>query len=237
MGALTYIIDFNLINADILTPPRRRYIYDRHLAQVAELFKRSEWLEDTAMPLAVACPAIIKNRSSRRIGFFPWSGRSRLPEFHWPSFRWLELAKLILKSPDFEIVLLGKDNDFAGLEQALRSGLPEGMRGHFVSNPAASVPTLVASLQELDGIITVNTSALHLAHALRLPLVALCGSSAEFWLPEGDHVRIVRDTKGVLPPSDQYHHEPLQPSLQRIEVSEVYSAFEELLPQLSAKSR
>jgi ADP-heptose:LPS heptosyltransferase len=235
LGALTYIVDFNLINADVLTPPRRRYIFDRHLAQAAELFKHPEWMEDAGMPLAIACPAITKSRSSRRIGFFPWSGRGWLPEFQWPDSRWLDLAKLILKSPGFEIVLLGKDKDFARFEHALRCQLPEGMRRQFVSRPAASVETLVAGLRELDGIITVNTSALHLAHALKLPLVALCGSSAELWLPEGDHVRLVRDTKGILPPSDQYDHDPLQPSLQRIEVAEVYSAFEELSQRAHAR--
>jgi ADP-heptose:LPS heptosyltransferase len=237
LGALTYIVDFNLINADVLTPPRRQYIFDRHLAQAAELFLHPEWMEDTAMPLAVACPAITRSGSSRRIGFFPWSGRSWLPEFQWPDGRWLELAKLILKKPGFEIALFGKDKNFARFEQAVRSQLPEEMRPRFISRPAASVPDLTASLRELDGLITLNTSALHLAHALKLPLVALCGSSAEFWFPEGDHVRIVRDARGVLPPSDQSHHDPLQPSLQRIEVAEVYSAFEELSQQLGAKSR
>jgi ADP-heptose:LPS heptosyltransferase len=228
LGALTHIVDFNLINADVLTPPRRRYIFDRHLAQAAELFRHPDWMENADMPLAIACPAITRKRSSRRIGFFPWSGRSWLPEFQWPDGRWLELAKLILKNPDYEIALLGKDNDFARFEHALRSQLPEEMRRHFISSPAESVQSLVAGLRELDCIITVNTSALHLAHALKLPLVALCGSSAEFWLPEGEHVRIVRDTKAALPPSDLYNHDPLQPSLQRIEVDEVYSAFEEL---------
>jgi ADP-heptose:LPS heptosyltransferase len=235
LGALTYIIDFNLNNADVLTPPRRRYIFDRHLAQAAELFQHPEWMEDVGMPLAIACPAITGSRSSRRIGFFPWSGRGWLPEFQWPDSRWLELAKLILKSSDYEITLLGKDHDFARFEQALRSQLSEEMRRRFVSRPAASVQDLAVSLQELDCIITVNTSALHLAHALKLPLVALCGSSAEFWLPAGDHVRIVRDSQGVLPPSDQYHHDPLQPSLQRIEVAEVYSAFEELSQRARAR--
>jgi ADP-heptose:LPS heptosyltransferase len=236
LGALTCIVDFNLINADVLTPPRRRYIFDRHLAQAAELFKRPEWMEDVAMPLAIACPAITGSRSSRRIGFFPWSGRGWLPEFQWPESRWLDLAKLILKNPGYEIALLGKDQGFAGFEQALRSRLPEEMRRRFVSRPATSVEDLAASLRELDGLITVNTSALHLAHALKLPLVALCGSSAEFWLPEGDHVRLVRDTKGALPPSDQYHHDPLQPSLQRIEVAEVYSAFEELSQRATGRN-
>ena len=56
LGALTYIVDFNLINADVLTPPRRRYLFDRHLAQAAELFKHPEWMEDTGMPLAFALP-------------------------------------------------------------------------------------------------------------------------------------------------------------------------------------
>jgi ADP-heptose:LPS heptosyltransferase len=237
LGALTHIVDFNLINADILTPPRRRYIFDRHLAQAAELFQHPEWRGDIGMPLAIACPAITKNGSGRRIGFFSWSGRNWLPEFQWPESRWLDLAKLILKNPGFEIALLGKDTDFARFEQSLRSQLPEEMRRRLIPLPAASVQALVASLRELDCLITLNTSALHLAHALKLPTVVLCGSSAEFWLPEGDHVRIVRDTKGVLPPSDQYHHDPLQPSLQRIEVAEVYSAFEELSQQMGAKSR
>jgi ADP-heptose:LPS heptosyltransferase len=237
LGALTYIVDFNLINADVLTPPRRRYIFDRHLAQAAELFRHPEWMEDTAMPLAIACPAITRERPGRRVGFFPWSGRGRLPEFQWPDSRWLELAKLILQSPGSEIVLLGKDNDLARFERTLRARLPEEMRRRLGSSPALSVQTLVASLQELDCLITVNTSALHLAHALRLPLVALCGSSAEFWLPEGDHVRLVRDARGVLPPSDQYDHDPLQPSLQHIEVLEVYTAFEELSRRTGIPSR
>jgi ADP-heptose:LPS heptosyltransferase len=237
LGALTYIVDFNLINADVITPPRRRYIFDRHLAQAAELFKHPEWMKDTGMPLAIASPEVTKSKASRRIGFFPWSGRSRLPEFQWPDSHWLALAKLILKNPEAEIALLGRDGGFVRFEQALRSELPGEMRGQFVSCPATSVETLVGSLRELDCIITVNTSALHLAHALKLPLVALCGSSAEFWLPEGDHVRLVRDAEGVLPPSDQYYHDPLQPSLQRIEVSEVYSTFEELSQRLAAKSR
>jgi hypothetical protein len=237
LGALTYIVDFNLINTDVLTPVRRRYVFDRHLAQAAELFKRPEWMEETGMPLAMACPAITKGKTGCRIGFFPWSGRSRLPEFQWPDSRWLELAKLILKTPGTEIALVGKDEGFARFEQTLRAGLSEDLRPRLVSSRAASVESLVASLQELDGLITLNTSALHLAHALKLPTVTLCGSSAEFWLPEGDHVRVVRDTKGVLPPSDQYAHDPLQPSLQRIEVAEVFSAFEDLSRKLGVKPR
>jgi ADP-heptose:LPS heptosyltransferase len=236
LGAVTHIVDFNLINADVLTPPRRRYIFDRHLAQVAELFKHPEWMEDATMPLAMACPAKTRSGTKQRIGFFPWSGRSWLSEFQWPESRWVELARLILESPETEIVLLGKDESFAHFEQAVSSQLPEELRSRWVSRPAASVPDLAASLRELDGLVTVNSSALHLAHALKLPLVALCGSSAEFWLPEGDHVRLVRDTKGVLPPSDLYAHDPLQPSLQRIEVPEVYRAFEQLFPRAVAKS-
>jgi ADP-heptose:LPS heptosyltransferase len=228
LGALTYIVDFNLINADVITPPRRRYLFDRHLAQAAELFKHPEWMKDTSMPLAFASSAVMERRSIRQIGFFPWSGRSWLPEFQWPEFHWLALAKLIFETRDVEIVLLGKDKNFSPFEQRLRSQLAEQMQRRFVGRPTASIEALATSLREMDGIITVNTAALHLAHALKLPTIALCGSSAEFWLPEGDHIRLVRDTKGVLPPSDRYYHDPLQPSVQRIGVAEVYAAFEQL---------
>jgi ADP-heptose:LPS heptosyltransferase len=236
LGALTYIVDFNLINADIITPPRRRYLFDRHLAQAAELFKHAEWMEDTSMPLAFALPAGTRSPSVRQIGFFPWSGRSWLPEFQWPESHWTALAKMIFDTTDVEIVLLGKDKKFTQFEQRLRSQLTDQMQKRFVARPSASIEALAASLREMDGIITLNTSALHLAHALKLPTIALCGSSAEFWLPEADHVQLVRDTKGVLPPSDQYHHDPLQPSLQNIEVEEVYAAFKQLSQKWAAES-
>ncbi len=230
LGALTYIVDFNLNNADILTPPRRRYIFDRHLAQAAELFRRPEWLDDTSMPLAVAGPAVVPKpaRSTQRIGFFPWSGRRALPEFRWPETRWQSLARLLLKGADSEIVLLGRDDDFTPFEQSLRASLPEEMQSRLLAAPSASVPELVATLREVDMLVTLNTSALHLAHALKLPVVALCGSSAEFWRPGGAHVRMVADELGVLPPSDKYGHDPRQPSLQRIEVAAVFAACQEL---------
>jgi ADP-heptose:LPS heptosyltransferase len=249
LGALDYIVDFNLINADVLTPPRRRYIFDRHLAQAAELFKRPEWLEDLSMPLAVgaaaaktpASPLFLGDGESavapRRIGFFPWSGRGRLPEFRWPEARWAELAQLIFAQFDGEIVLLGKDDGFSRFEQALRARLPAEMRPRFIGRPAAAVPALVAELRELSGLVTLNTSALHIAHALQLPTVALCGSSLEIWLPEGDHIRPVRDAKGVLPPSDKAYHDSLQPSLQRIATAEVYNACRELFSFSGAGAR
>jgi ADP-heptose:LPS heptosyltransferase len=237
LGALTYIVDFNLINADILTPVRRRYIFDRHLAQAAEIFKRPEWMEDVAMPLAISAPAATGITAGRRIGFFPWSGRSWMPEFQWPDSRWLDLAKLILGAPEVAIVLVGKDDGFARFKRTLCAGLSEEMQRRIISSPAASVSDLVVTLRGLDGLITLNTSALHIAHALQLPMIALCGSSAEFWLPEGHRIRVVRDSRGALPASDRYRHDPLQPSVQRIEVSEVYSACKDIFHLSTEKSR
>ncbi len=234
LGALTYIVDFNLVNADVITPPRRRYVFDRHLTQAAELFRRPEWLDDMSMPLAMACPEIAPEKTMRRVGFFPWSGRSWLPEFTWPQSRWLALAELILQEPDVEIVLLGRDTNYTKFAETLRTGLPEEMRSRFISEAATSVEDLVVGLRKIDCLVTLNTSALHLAHALKLPLVALCGSSLEIWQPEGGHVRIVRDTQGALPPSDKYYHDPLQPSLQRIEVAGVHSALIDIFSRCSS---
>jgi ADP-heptose:LPS heptosyltransferase len=228
IGALTYIVDFNLINADVLTPPRRRYIFERHLAQAAEIFKRPEWMSDISMPLAITCGAATAGRMSKRIGFFPWSGRSHLAEFRWPDARWSELAKRILADPSCEIVLLGRDQDFARFAEVIRSQLAEDLRRRFFAVEAGSVPDLATSIRDVDCLITLNTSALHLAHAMKRPVVALCGSSAEVWRPEGEHVCVVGDSQGVLPPSDNLDHDPRQPSLQRIEVAEVYAAFTEL---------
>lgn len=231
LGALSYVVDFNLVNADVLTPPRRRYIFDRHLAQAAEIFKRPDWLDDMGLPLAVAERRIAGKKPGRRIGLFPWSGRRHLPEFRWPEARWLDVTRRLLETSGGEVVLLGKDDDFARFAQTLRAALPENLRRRFLDRPAASVPDLVASLRDMDGLVTLNTSALHLAHALKLPTVALCGSSLECWLPEAAHIRLVRDERGVLPPSDKAGHDPLQPSVQNIEAGDVLRAAGEHFPK------
>jgi ADP-heptose:LPS heptosyltransferase len=226
--ALTYVVDFNLVNADIVTPPRRRYIFDRHLAQAADIFQRPDWLAAGAMPLGLAAPPPRTPSKIFRIGFFPWSTRSALPEFKWPDENWLDLAQLILADPNVEIALLGRDPAFTALENFLRSRLPDQMKSRLLALPAPSVRDLLATLETLDALVTLNTSALHLAHALQIPLVALCGSSLEVWQPEGNHVRLVRDTSGALPPSDTSRHDPLQPSVQRIEVTAVHRALTDL---------
>jgi ADP-heptose:LPS heptosyltransferase len=233
LGALTYIVDFNLINADVLTPPKRRYIFDRHLAQAAEIMKRPEWLNDTGMPLGIIGNTNKKNRTIPRVGFYPESARAWLPEFRWPDTNWIELAGMILQNPDCEISLIGRDKTFGELAQAFRSSLPEERRNRFSSLPCSSVEELLKAIESLDFLVTVNTSALHLAHALKVPLIALCGSSAEIWLPEGDHIRIIQDMTGALPPSDKYWHDPLQPSLQRIKVLDVYDAFVDIFKRFS----
>jgi len=236
LGALTYIVDFNLINADVMTPPRKRYIFDRHFAQAAEIMKRPDWLNDMSMPIGISSAPLKKDRTKLRIGLYPESARAWLPEFKWPDARWLELTNLILKNSNCEMALIGRDKTFPELEQIFRSQLSEENQSRFISLPCSSVEELLASLQSLDFLITVNTSALHLAHALKIPLVALCGSSAEMWLPEGDHIRIVQDKTAALPPSDKYRHDPLQPSLQRIDVQDVHHAFMDLFKNFPIKS-
>jgi ADP-heptose:LPS heptosyltransferase len=228
LGALTYVVDFNLVNADLITPPRRRYLFDRHLAQAAEIFQRPDWLADTRLPLGLAAPPPRAPSKLSRVGFFPWSARAHLPEFKWPDENWLELARRLLANPQVEIALLGRDPAFAALENFLRSRLPADLKPRLIALPAAAVADLLATLETLDALITLNTSALHLAHALQIPLVALCGSSLELWQPEGTHIRLVRDTAGALPPSDTARHDPLQPSVARLEVEAVHRAFLDL---------
>jgi ADP-heptose:LPS heptosyltransferase len=228
LGAITHIVDFNLVNADVITPPRARYIYNRHLAQASEIFKRPEWLEDKSMPLGLSAPISRSQRSGPRVGFFPWTARSHMPEFTWQMEKWSELASLILADSRLDLVLFGRDARFSEFHDQLRTGLAEEMRPRFSAAPVSSVEELLAALGDLDYLVTVNTSALHLAHSLKLSIVVLSGSSLELWLPEGDHVRVVRDENGALPPSDIYRHDSLQPSLQRIDVRYVHEAFLDL---------
>ncbi len=228
LGAITHIVDFNLVNADVITPPRARYIYNRHLAQTAEIFKRPEWLEENSMPLGLSAPITRLQWTGLRVGFFPWTARAHLPEFTWQREKWSKLASLILADSRLDLVLFGRDPRFSEFYDQLRMDLAEEMRPRLFATPVSSIKEFLAALQDLDYLVTLNTSALHLAHALKIPLVVMSGSSLELWVPEGDHIRVVRDENGALPPSDIYRHDLFQPSLQRIDVRNVHEAFLDL---------
>ena len=105
-------------------------------------------------------------------------GASR-PQKRWPFEHFAEVARQ-LDARGIAVVLLGGSNPEdqgaaseikARLEQSCSGALPTNLVG------GTSLQTLAAVIDECDAIVTADTGAMHIASALKTPLVALFGST------------------------------------------------------------
>jgi ADP-heptose:LPS heptosyltransferase len=223
LGLLHYVVDFNLINADIITPPRGDYILDLHLNQVADLTR----LPVPRQPCPIVRRGARRSGKGRVIGLHPWSRRGHQESFVWQKEKWLEIVRLLLSQyADAEVVVFGKDDGFDSFSSFLKADLGSE---RLVFTPSANVPQLVETIAGLDLLVSVNTAVVHIGHGLATPMVILCGPSLDLWVPKGDSVRAVRDAEAIFQAPDSYLEDPRFCTIQRINVQQVAAACRELL--------
>ncbi|HJV65241.1 MAG TPA: glycosyltransferase family 9 protein [Geomonas sp.] len=223
LSAMDFVVDFNLINADIITPPEGDYILDLHLNQLSRLFRHPLTAEEKrlALPKALARAA---SPDGQLVGLHPWSRRKN-ERLSWPRAQWMELIAELLargKTP----LLFGRDDDFASLQRELEGRFGAG---RILFRPSSNVGELVETIAGLSLLISVNTSVIHIAHALKVPAVVLSGPHLGLWTPKGEDVFEVRDPLASYPPSDESKADPGMPNVSRIPFAAVWSAVSQLL--------
>ena len=229
--ALDFIVDFNLINADIIIPPKGNYILDLHLNQAKDLLKVDFPQELYRLNLPIEGLGL-PNTSEERIGTFkigvhPWSRRGHLSSFVWPFERWLELIRFLVLERSGEIVIFGRDEKFREFENYVRVRLNRSLgRINFIE--CNSVGELVGVVRDLDLIVSVNTAVVHIGYALDKRMVILCGPSLDIWTPKDGEVRVVYDKKADFWGSDKWVDDVRFRRVDRIEVRDVMDAVIEL---------
>ena len=229
--ALDFIVDFNLINADIITPPKGSYILDLHLNQIKELFKIkiSEEFYHLELPIKnlkfsnTSVKSVKKDKI--KIGIHPWSRRGHLPCFVWPFERWVEVIKFLLQDKRNEIIIFGKDKKFGEFKSYLQLKLGEaGKQIKFAL--CNSVIELINMIKQMDLIISVNTGVVHIGYALDKRMIILCGPSLDIWTPKKTDIKIIYDDQAILPGSDKYIKNGMFPSVSKIETTKVISGLQ-----------
>ena len=232
--ALDFIVDFNLINADIITPPKGSYILDLHLNQVGELFKISIPKEFYHLELPIknlefsntSVESVKKDKI--KIGIHPWSRRGHLPCFVWPFERWVEVIKFLLQDKRNEIIIFGKDKKFGEFKSYLQLKLGEaGKQIKFAL--CNSVIELINMIKQMDLIISVNTGVVHIGYALNRKMIILCGPSLDIWTPKGKNIWIVRDEDALFQGADKWVKDEKFSTLTRIKPAQVLDLIERIL--------
>lgn len=120
-----------------------------------------------------------------RVCLFPGSGWAHT---RWPPDRFAMLGDLLARQRGADIVLLGGERDLAACE-AVAAGMRQtplllcGLR---------SLRVTTALISSMDLFVTNNTGPMHMAVALRVPTVALCGpSNIKKYGPWGDRFKVV----------------------------------------------
>ena len=223
--ALDFIVDFNLINADIITPPNGNYILDLHLNQIGELFKINipkefYHLELPIKDLEFSSASVKKDKNKVKIGIHPWSRRGNLPCFVWPFAKWLKVIKFLLQDKHNEITVFGKDKKFGKFKYYLQSKLGEVVK-QIRFELCNSVTELVNIIKQMDLILSVNTSVVHIGYALNKKMIILCGPSLDIWTPKGKNICIVRDEDALFQGADKWVKDERFSTLTRIKPLQV----------------
>ncbi len=229
--AMDYIVDFNLINTDIITPAQGQYILNRHLNQLSDLFKiniPAEYfhLKLPLVPLETQGTTLAKKPARRLIGIHPWSRRGT-GSFFWPLENWIEIIRYLLRQEDVDLVILGKDRQFAPFERSLRD-IFAGSLQRIYFMPSNSVQDLAKTVNDLDILLTVNTAVVHISYALDKKMIILTGPTLDFWNPTGPGIHLVRDDQALLIGADRSTRDERFPQVARIKVGQVIEAYESI---------
>lgn len=234
LGTVDYVADFNLINADIITPAQGEYILQRHARQMLALCRASE----TGLPQRPTLPfAVSDSRPSTdgrlRIGLHPWSRRGYQPAFVWQQEKWLNLIRHLEQQPNVgQIVVVGKD---AGFDQFQSAVMTAATSTKIRFAQSRSVPELVEMLTTLDLLVSVNTGVVHLAHAINLPQVILNGPSLDLWIPKGENIIALYDQQAVWQAPDRAMADTRFSQVGNIKIEEVVGAVERVISQQAVR--
>lgn len=221
---LNYVVDFNLINADIITPPKGNYILDIHLNQIKGLFYIPIPPEVYRLQLPFKMDGTYQlPTTGNTVGIHPWSRRGKYSSFTWPYENWIKVIRHLLITPDTTIVIFGKDKGFKKFEALVKIAIGDDeSRVRFI--PSTTVQDLLSVIQGTSRLISVNTSVVHIGYALNKPMVILCGPSLDIWIPKGDNIKIVSDEYAFFSGSDKPTDDQNMSTIRRVTVDNVLRA-------------
>jgi hypothetical protein len=222
-GLVDYIVDFNLINADVITPPKGEYILDLHLNQVGELLQIEipPALYELRLPVAASHPVKASGDKVRTIGIHPWSRRGHIRSFVWSFEKWEQLIRHLLREyENCNVVVFGRDKSFDEFKRFISDNV-DNTDERISFSYSNSVGELVNTIENLDYLITVNTAVVHIGYALRKQMTILNGPSLDLWVPKGRNIYVIRDKQALFQASDKWEEDGNFGSIDRIEVSDV----------------
>ncbi|MFH0753606.1 MAG: glycosyltransferase family 9 protein [Candidatus Omnitrophota bacterium] len=223
LQAIDHIVDFNLINADIVIPPEGDYILEMHLNQVQKLLKLASIplpMFNLTLPFNTNGIAVNANV----IGIHPWSRRGGL-SFTWDDRQWLAVIQFLLDQ-DKKVVVFGKNNRFDAFRLWMTQALPEA--SSIVYEPSLNVEHMVKQVASFGGMISINSAPVPIGYALNKKMVILNGPTLDLWIPKNKNIISLFDREAKYHGNDVSRH-PDFPLVNRIKIDDVLEGVQKMI--------
>jgi len=234
---------FSLTHRVPLDPQGRRYFGEVNLDLVRALGLPAGKAEPeiflTAAELAAGARLLAAAAGGRwLVGLAPGGGQNPLEQIavkQWPASHYAQLLEQLASAYPVTVVLLGDPQDVQvdGIARSLKASGTEvlNLKGR------TSLRELAAVISHLDLLITNDSAPMHLAVALRTPVLALFGpTAAQALFPAGPH-RLALQSPAPCSPCYPFGRFPGCPDplcMAALSVATVYEAATELLARLGA---
>ena len=185
----------------------RHYAYDKwveHLDTLHEMDNYRNILQGAGIQPAGRLPhfeasggAPIEHRPY--VVFHQYPGGSMEKQRKWPEARWVELGQWLHQKYRIRIMLSGAPSDRAAAEHMESLFRERGIPAESIAG-VYSLGEMIDVLAKAELVISVNTGIMHLAAAVRVPLIALHGATSELrWGPLSDRVVVVKSGEACQP--------------------------------------
>ena len=226
LRAVDHIVDFNLINADIVIPPEGNYILEIHVNQIKRLLKISS-IPSEIFKLTLPFSTGNVEVKSDVVGIHPWSRRGGV-SFTWEERKWLAIMTALLERKK-KVVIFGKDDRFDIFKQWIMQELPSELASDVTFAPSQSVEHMVEQIASFNSMVSVNSATVHIGHALNKRMVILNGPSLDLWIPKGKEIVSVYDTQAKYSGNDSVSNNPDFPQVRRIKVEDVLEGMQKVI--------
>lgn len=228
LGGLTYVVDPNLYDADIIMPWHGKYILEMHLNQVAGILGKSLPAGFGSLSLPATLGQHLPAEEPALVGIHPWSRRDA-PAFTWPPGKWiLLLNEAGARYPGARFLVFGRDRNFETFTRQLLQGLSQGLAERVELAPVKDIQGMLRAIARTQLLVSVNTGVVHLAHALGKRMVILNGPTFGGWIPKGPAVRAILDELALYQGADKPENTQAFPMVARIAPAAVMRGVEEL---------
>ena len=117
----------------------------------------------------------------------------------WGECCWLELGERLYRTYHVRILLSGANADVGDAERMAHLFSQKNIPARSIAG-RYSLDDMVEILAKAELVVSVNTGIMHLAAAVRAPLVALHGATSELrWGPLGDNAIVVKSGEACQP--------------------------------------